>query len=191
VSDDGNVYTSGRAFVGGFYRPTITARDASTGAIVATFGDTAGVRVLDTEVPFNGFGGNLHLLRDGALATVGSGMVMRHGGQRINDYGGADTWGGAGANSFGACLADAANGATVDVSTWAEDTTGGTCADGDADPWEAIPADVNDPAAKVAEAPALSTTARADIIFGLRTATSQAPGRYVAPITFDVLAPAT
>jgi photosystem II stability/assembly factor-like uncharacterized protein len=110
------------------------------------------------------------------------------------DNGTAD-WDTAGSlNLFGACLRDADLGATGGSGGWIEDTTTGSdCADGDADPWNAIPA--ASPGAKIASIAAPddiggATDPVVHLRFGLRTKVDQPPGRYLAPITFQVVAPA-
>lgn len=113
--------------------------------------------------------------------------VARLGGEQVLDYGAGGTWG-AGANVFGACLISVAAGAATDGSTWTVDPDG-DCADGDADPWRAIPTAGALAAAKVAHAPSTDNDAEARLRFGFRASTSQRPGRYVAPISFEVVAP--
>jgi uncharacterized delta-60 repeat protein len=90
---------------------------------------------------------------------------------------------------FGACLRDAANGATVGGSTWGEDPDG-DCADGDSDPWKPIVATAGLAGAKVAESTTIGDgDATAHLRFGFRAEASQARGTYYAPVTFEVIAP--
>jgi photosystem II stability/assembly factor-like uncharacterized protein len=97
-------------------------------------------------------------------------------------------------NLFGACLRDADLGATGGGGGWIEDTnTGADCADGDGDPWNAIPA--GSPGVKIASIAAPdaengATDPVAHIRFGFRAKADQPPGRYLAPLTFQVVAPA-
>ena len=125
------------------------------------------------------------------------GSVQQFGTIQVSDYeasgDGDDTdWSSSNVttNMFGACLRSVAGGALLDGTTWARDTVDGDCADGDADPWKPIVATPGTAGAKVATAPSLSTAAQVNIAFGLRTSTSQAPGRYVAPLAIEVVAPA-
>lgn len=97
-------------------------------------------------------------------------------------------------NLFGACLRDADLGAAGGGGGWIEDTnTGSDCADGDSDPWNAIPAGA--PGVKIAsiaapDAEAGATDPVAHLRFGFRAKDDQPAGRYLAPITFQVVAPA-
>ena len=61
----------------------------------------------------------------------------------------------------------------------------------DADEWIAVPDSASDPGAKVAETTvAGDTNAIVELRFGVRTALAQPPGRYVAPVSVEVIAPA-
>jgi hypothetical protein len=104
----------------------------------------------------------------------------------IADYGGGTTF--ASASAFGVCLRDASAGALTDVSTWTKDADG-DCADGDADPWKGVAQTTAGAAAKIAYASGFTSTARVDLRFGVKVATDQPPGVYLAPVTFEVLAP--
>lgn len=85
-------------------------------------------------------------------------------------------------NMFGACLRSVSGGA---AGQWAVDGNA-TCTAFDTDPWNAIPA----AATKIAYASSAGTVAAtANLRFGIRSSSSQPPGAYLAPITFDVAAP--
>ena len=79
---------------------------------------------------------------------------------------------------FGACLI----GVTGATATW---PTTAACPATDGAIWNAI----SPTAAQIAVANPLETAATAQLRFGLRTAPNQPPGTYIAPITFDVIAP--
>ncbi len=136
---------------------------------------------------FDAGDGRVVVVGDNAYSGAGPARIARLGGEQVLDYGAGGTWA-SGANVFGACLVGVAAGATTDAGTWTVDSDG-DCADGDADPWRAIPTTTAPAGAKVAEAPSGDFDAEAHLRFGFRAATSQAPGRYVAPIEFEVLAP--
>lgn len=135
-----------------------------------------------------------------AWETVGStGRIYGTPTDPVADYddAGGDDWSTAGANMFGACLRSVSAGAaTVGGTTWIadSDTIGdeaaisADCGDGDADPWNAIPA----VATNVARlgTPQSPATATAHLRFGFKAGASQAAGTYRAPVTFTVVAPA-
>lgn len=101
----------------------------------------------------------------------------------VNDYGAPPAnWSGSGSSSmFGACL-QATSAQTSPV--WAVDA-GGQCTGSDADPWNAVPA----LATKIATTGAAGAVGRVDLVWGIRTATNQAPGSYSATVVFEALAP--
>lgn len=107
----------------------------------------------------------------------------------VGDATGSD-WGTPGAGLFGACLIGIQN-ATTNGTTWTPDLVGAAdCAEADAEPWRAIPATSASPGAKVLESDSSGESqAQARLRFGLRVKPSQPPGHYVAPITFEVIAP--
>lgn len=125
------------------------------------------------------------------------GVIYTTPGTPVSDFAddGSADWDTVGSiDLFGACLRDADLGAAGGGGGWVEDTNAGSdCADGDADPWNAIPA--ASPGAKIAatnvpDAEAGATDPVAHLRFGFRTLDNQPPGRYLAPITFQVVAPA-
>jgi uncharacterized delta-60 repeat protein len=185
---DGTIMASGLTWTASGYRPATVALNPN-GSRVASHGIN-GVNLISPIGDASG--ARLHDLDDGAVLLVGGGnagtYVARLGGTTILDYGAGGTWG-SGANAFGACLRAVTAGATTNGSTWAVDANG-NCSDGDADPWRAIPPTIGSAGSTIASAPLGTATARAQLRFGLRVALSQRPGRYVAPITFEVVAPA-
>lgn len=90
------------------------------------------------------------------------------------------------ATSFGVCLDSIADGATVDGATW---TPVAGCAPVDGVAWRAVPVTTGNPSSLVTRAPNGDTDARAALRFGLKVSSNQAPGDYVAPIRFEVIAP--
>jgi photosystem II stability/assembly factor-like uncharacterized protein len=101
----------------------------------------------------------------------------------VNDYGGANTWSGAGANMFGVCLQNI--GLSAAIGLWTKDASG-TCTSADTDPWNAVPLSP----VKVAQTSLAGQSGSADFVFGARTATNQPAGIYRATIVFEALAPA-
>jgi uncharacterized delta-60 repeat protein len=86
---------------------------------------------------------------------------------------------------FGGCLRDATNA----TPTWGEDGNL-ACTAVDTDPWNAIAKVSTDPTAEVARAAIGVDDAIVDLRFGVNLASSQRPGILVAPVTFEVIAPA-
>jgi uncharacterized delta-60 repeat protein len=119
--------------------------------------------------------------------SVDDALVARLSADTIADYApGVNDWAPTGSNHFGVCL-DAVNVATT-TPDWTVDAD--TCTASDGDPWRGVPASGSLPAAKVAHTNASTLqTGSASLRFGFRTSGSQAPGLYVAPLTFEVVAP--
>jgi hypothetical protein len=107
-------------------------------------------------------------------------VAMLEGSGTIPQYvNGATDWD-AGSGFFGACLRNVGAGAVDD---W---TTTGACNANDDDlNWYGIPTAMT----KVAHAPTDNAAATATFNFGVKVSTTQSPGTYTAPITFEVLAP--
>lgn len=151
-----------------------------TGTLLTTFGASEDY-AMDTLV---GPDGSIDLVGYTGPAGSVDVAVARLATTPVADYvSGSADWA-LGTNAFGACLAGVSGGATTGGSTWqvnAACPTGGQ--------WYAVPASGASAMSKVAEAGTGTITAQANIRFGLRTATGQPPGRYLAPVTFDVVAP--
>jgi photosystem II stability/assembly factor-like uncharacterized protein len=99
----------------------------------------------------------------------------------LADYDGSTaSWTGTG--FFGICLRDAPGTA----SSW---PASGTCPQANGTAWRALPANGTLPAATAATTSAPGTTTVA-FRFGLKVPNAQAPGTYVAPVAFEVTAPA-
>jgi hypothetical protein len=99
-----------------------------------------------------------------------------------------DDWDNAATNIdlFGACLASIGSGASVVGADWVVDP-GNNCGTTDADEWYPIPAAAS---TKIAwNGSSGDADAVANLRFGYRTSISQAPGVYLAQITFEVIAP--
>ncbi len=134
-------------------------------------------------------------LDDGDIALVGicnTGVngdfcITRFGAVTVPQYAnGVSDWDTASPNdgAFAACLQGVSGGASAD---WTVDGNA-SCTAVDTDPWEPVP----ETATAIAHTSALEPNpvdAAAHLRFGLRVAASQAPGSYVAPITFEVVAP--
>lgn len=168
------------AFGGG---PTVAARVTNTGALDTRFGTNGhlitansfrGAKILQTVDGRHLIGGSYN------NGTNWDFAAMEWESLTIADYSGGSTDWAAGSNMFGACLRSVSNGASAQ---W---TINAACPASVGAYWNGIPS----AATKVAYAAAAGTTAAtASLRFGLRTSTSQPSGKYVAPITFDVLAP--
>ncbi len=93
---------------------------------------------------------------------------------------GTSDWTTPATNHFGACLHALAGGANA---SWIPNAS---CSATDGGSWNAIPTAPS----TIASTSAPTMTASVGLRFGMRVPLNQVPGRYVAPITFDVLAPA-
>jgi hypothetical protein len=121
------------------------------------------------------------IITSGSCGMSGSGYDMclvslAAGGSFQQHADGTNDWD-QGTNMFGACLRSLSGG----TAGW---TTNATCPSSDGAYWNDVPATPE----KVANT-ATTGTITANFRFGLRTASNQPPGAYIAPITFDVIAP--
>jgi hypothetical protein len=199
VDSAGNIVTASSRDDGSDFTAQVdVTRFTSAGVVDATFG--TGGTVIIAPAPNTDVGttpGGLVVEPDLgsyliAGGTGGSGdmdvTLSRVSGVRVLDYSddaadssGAD-WGTPGAGFFGMCLRTTAGGASGD---W---PTNPTCASTDGTHWRAIPT----AAVTAAHTTALEpdpVDAMASFRFAFRTTSSQQPGRYVAPVTFEVIAP--
>jgi hypothetical protein len=100
---------------------------------------------------------------------------------QIADFGGGTTW--ASAQLFGACLRQLTG--TGNSPTWPV-ATGNDCTIGEDADWHGV-ATTADKVAASTTSTTVDVTAR--FRFGLKLPLAQAPGSYMAPITFEVVAP--
>jgi uncharacterized delta-60 repeat protein len=187
VLPDGSAYVNGSATVGD--ADSLLVRLTPGGAVDPAFGSSGYATVavdasLDDEAAHAVWG------RDGRLTAVGStaggtarATFVGWPATTVSDYGAGHTWTGAGQGAFAAC-ASAITGATG--TGWTADACS-TAADGAA--WHAVAGDAT--SGSIATASAGTTTASVSLRFALRTLASQPPGAYFAPVTFEVVAPAT
>ncbi|MCB0879601.1 MAG: hypothetical protein KDC46_11570 [Thermoleophilia bacterium] len=190
IQPDGSYLIAGTAY--GANDDVAVARVLEDGTLDDSFG-TAGIATYDLSGASD-TGRALAFTRDGRLLVAGtaanatSDMMVFQLDQldQFDDYADGSTDWDAGRSTFGACLDGVGLGATVDVDTW---VTTGSCTSVDTDPWNAIAPDATDPSAVIAKAPTSVDTAVAQIRFGVRTAADQQTGRYMAPITFETVAP--
>jgi hypothetical protein len=89
-------------------------------------------------------------------------------------------------NMFGMCLQNA-GGTTTVAPGWLKDVanTAGKCEALDTDPWAAIPASQT----KLAYTAGPGVPGQVDVVWGVRPASTQAPGVYQAAVVFEALAP--
>ncbi len=99
-----------------------------------------------------------------------------------DDAGGID-WAGT-SSMFAVCLSGAASATTV----W---PTSSGCPVADGTHWRAVPLNTGLATSRVATTATNVANAQANFRFGFRPATTQAPGRYVASVAFEVVAPST
>ncbi|MCW2921807.1 MAG: uncharacterized protein JWL76_1681 [Thermoleophilia bacterium] len=183
VEGDGSVMYVG-ATPNGVDADAIGVRLRNDGSIDTTFG-SSGMLVVG-GVGDNGARSIVRGVDGGYLIGAYSGAtvseIWSYSSHAIDDWNGTTrTWGTA-PSMFAACLravSGAAAGWAVDAN--ADCTT--------ADPgWNGLPADATLPAALVASTATPTTTATATIQFGLKISSSQVPGRFLAPIAFEVVA---
>jgi uncharacterized delta-60 repeat protein len=182
VSAIGNVATGDDVFV---------ARFNPDGSYDATL-DGDGMLVTGTGPGTGGFDSSSPgvIGNDGSYLVAGNGTPARAlklaSKGVIADY--QDTvndWN-AGASMIAACLSGT-TGLNI-TATW---TPAGTCDGIDTDPWYPIAVDGAGPTAKVAATTVSGTVgSQAHLRFGVRMTTGQAPDRYLAPLAFEVVAPA-
>ena len=123
--------------------------------------------------------------RDTAWWSGWTGLLRRIPSGSVPDYddaGGVD-WGGT-SSMFGVCLSSATNSSAL----W---PTSLNCPRVDGTTWRAIPATTADPLSRLATTTSGEQAAVARLRFGFRPSVSQAPGRYVASVSFEVVAPST
>lgn len=155
--------------------PSLNGTGIVFGNVASVSDDTGGMlidgngRTIVTSTGTTGAG------TDGAITALTSSVIP--------DYSGG-SWA-AGASQFGVCLRSAVGSGVTP--TW---TANATCPLAVAAHWNAVPTSSAAPAAKVAASTTSSTTAAtANLRFGLRVGTAQAPGTYLAAVTFTVIAP--
>jgi uncharacterized delta-60 repeat protein len=162
-------------------------RFTPNGADDTTFG-TNGQRTIAAPNPMNPWlAPTLTEGIDGAIVVGGSftvagnqdvGAIVTKG-WPVNDYG-STTWTPDANAMFGVCLL-----ATSATSLW---PTTGSCTATNGTNWRATPISPADPNAGIARTTSdAATGATIDLRFGMRVPSSQRPGRYVAPLTFDVI----
>jgi uncharacterized delta-60 repeat protein len=188
--EDGKLVAVGRAGASGV-EDLMVARMSTDGVLDRGFG-TNGVQVhsIGTTNDYIGYpnhgafgpDGSYYLVSDHVSGATERIQLTRLVGRTVPDYGESGAGWSAGAGGmFGACLSDAAGGAAA---AWVEEFAC-TQTDLPGTAWRGI----GSTASTVATAPLGTQGALARLRFGVRLPTSQTPGRYLAPITFSVLAP--
>lgn len=203
---DGRIIAGGLADAGAGKRPLVM-RLSSTGAFDTTFsGDGWDVVSTGGDVtdPVTEYAYDVTPWNDGTILWTGkreSGganddhLLVRYDNVTVSDYDDLvanDDWATAGKNLFGACLRSVANGAVSGGTGWAE-APANTCDMNDGTHWHGIPA--ASPGSKIAsiaapDAQGGATDPTINLRFGFRTKLDQPPGTYLAPVTFEVVAPA-
>jgi hypothetical protein len=191
IHGDGTMSLGGTVNNGSTY--LLAARMTSAGALDTTF-STDGFDILTAQGAIGGGGGYLGpgmtIAVDGRYQLVGSAemgagtddlLLVQYDSVQINDFGGGTTW--ASAQLFGACLKQLTG--TGSSPTWAV-ATANDCTIGEDADWHGI-ATTADKVAASTTATTVDVTAR--FRFGLKLPLAQAPGVYLAPITFEVVAP--
>ncbi len=132
-------------------------------------------------VTFTGEGGIVVAASRWGGATNDDAAITRIDNAWVADYVDGATDFDQGESAFGACVRNLASGATA---VWAE--AGSCTATDSAVFWHGIPTTPT----TIAQSPNLQDAAIVRLRFGVRAAVDQQPGSYMAPITFEVIAPA-
>lgn len=179
VQPDGKFLVAGPGRkVGNGEDDLFVARVTTTGDIdTLTFGGGDGLYTYDSGPAGEmDSGSGLAVQPDGRI-VAGGGIVIRHDGQNTEHATDIDLHAGRLAPP---CRPGA---------TWAEDGNL-TCTTVDTDPWKPIARIATDPSAEVARVTTSVTNGIVDLRFGMLVSSSQRTGKLVAPITFEVIAPA-
>jgi uncharacterized delta-60 repeat protein len=188
--EDGRIVAIGRAGTGGA-EDIMLARMSDEGVLDRKFG-TDGVQVysIGTTNDYVGYpnqaalgpDGSIYVLSDHASGATQRVQLTKLIGRTVPDYGeGGAGWGAGADGMFGVCLSDVDAGA---VAAWVEELA---CTQDDlpGTAWRGFGITPSN----VATAPLGTQGALARLRFGVRLPATQTPGRYLAPITFTVIAP--
>lgn len=137
-----------------------------------------------------GSDGTVHTLSvgDDVLTTNTDVLLAGYTAPTVDNYlnvgGGSDRDFSSGSSTsfFGACLLATTNA----TASW---TTTGACGATDVDPWNAIAPNAASGASTIATTATSVSNATASLKFALHGSTTQKPVKYMAPITFDLVAP--
>jgi uncharacterized delta-60 repeat protein len=188
---DGRFYTVGGApgAFDGWVR-----RYRADGSDDPSFGGGDGQFSWDWPISANTFADTrgLSLGVDGQVWVVGEdndgddeAVVTRLESLPVTDYGAGANWGNA-AGFFGMCVRSVSGTAFAVTAPW----TAAACTQAAGSNWGAVPINSATAGSKVAQL--LTAGANDGVVqlrFGMRVPTSQRPGTYLAPITFEVIAP--
>ena len=123
----------------------------------------------------------------GAGGYIGTLSPSPAAGLQVADFASpASDWDSGGTSTmFGVCL-QAVSAQTTAAWTVDAANVAGRCQSLDTDPWYAVPATPT----KIASTLTPGGLGRADLVWGFRTGSAQAPGTYRATVVFEALAPA-
>lgn len=188
---DGKLLLGGFAF-NGTDNDFAAVRLTSTGAPDATFGSSGTMTTPVAIAAGSETAYEIAIGPDGRTALAGSAAgrdfaVVMLQGTSVADYAPGTNWA-SGSATFGACLR-ALTGASV-AAGWNVDPDA-NCTANDSDPWHAIAPTTGTFGTRLATTATGVTNAVASLRFGVRPATNQPPGNYIAPIVFTLLAPST
>ncbi|MCB0879095.1 MAG: hypothetical protein KDC46_08970 [Thermoleophilia bacterium] len=199
VDPDGYITFAG-SVTGGGDTDTVFGRMTPTGQWDTSFDGPSGTGdgwfTVDTAPGASDVAWDLQRATDGdVVAFVIEGAsdtarLLRFDSTTIPDYAvGADDWT-PGDSAFGMCLASLTGTGASITAAWTPDarctnmgdSTNGTW-------WDDVPDNSGSPDAQVGSLSSTATDGSAHFRFGLRVAPNTPPGRYLAPITFQVVAP--
>ena len=192
AADDGSVYGTG--LVAGAGTDMLTLRLTPAGVLDPTFAGSGSGYDVRSNSTGTDEGSGIALV-DGGVVIIGYSLgatmdvaVERYDAVSVPDYASGTADWIAGPATFGACLRAIGGGAAVDGTTWGLDPNA-NCADGNADPWNAIPSSAASTSSSIAVATSSSVAATASLRFGFRAAANQRPGNYTGGLLFEVIAP--
>lgn len=169
--------------------------DGITGALLPWYGTNGAVSFDLTANDDWTYAQDMAVGADGRIAVVGrilstddDSFVLHLEPIAATDFdAGVADWDTGTQSVFGACLRSTTVGAAA--APWTVDP-GADCGQTDADAWRPIASSVGSPGSKLASRSAIGgPDVSVALNFGLRVASSQRPGAYLAPIIFDVVAP--
>lgn len=186
---DGRLVATGARSIGGVTTAAVLRLEASGQEDASFDGDGWATHQLGSGASS---GSEAHVDVDGTLTIAGTGVaasqdfaVARLSAVSIPDFGASYDWS-AGSAVFGACVEQVSSGTIA--APWVAAGVGG-CTAANGPHWQPVAARASDSGATVATASSIGATGFVDVRWGLRTSASQPPGRYLAPITFQVVAP--
>ncbi|MCW2921520.1 MAG: hypothetical protein JWL76_1394 [Thermoleophilia bacterium] len=183
VTDDGRIYMAARSGTTGHVTLTALLRDGAVDQTFTRGAGTTGTGTVDITA-YSGWVPQLLAELDGRIviaSTNNGNSGIRFGrisSGTVSQFGAPDTWGSFPTGFFAAC--QSATTSSTPAAGWAL----GTCTAGGTG-WSAVPTSATD----IATTTTGIATATSTLRFGAGFGAAAAPGTWVAPLTFSVVAP--